>query len=122
MKFKFKKGNKINVGREPSGQNWTNKLRNEIRKRDNYTCQECGKIQNELKRKLEVHHIDYNKKNCSIFNLITLCRSCHSKTQGNTKHWTNYFKMKIFLKEFFNPKNIKVFNENRKLIVMERLK
>ena len=118
------------VSREPYGQNWTNKLREEIRKRDNYACQECGILQEELKqneksnynKKLRVHHIDYNKQNNSIFNLISLCLKCHIKTNSNRKHWTNYFKMKIFIKEFFNPQNIKVFNENRQLIAMEKIR
>lgn len=118
--------------REPYGKKFSPKLKEQIRKRDNYTCQECGKKQKELfKRckngkiihyKLPIHHIDYVKINNSPLNLISLCSKCHLKTNHNRKHWTSYFKMKIFLKEFFDSRNIKVFNENRKLIVMERLR
>lgn len=55
-------------------------LKNYIRNIDNYTCQMCNIKEETLKYKLSVHHIDYNKKNCSINNLICLCRSCHAKT------------------------------------------
>lgn len=106
---------------EPYGKTFNNELRKQIRKRDNHTCQECGKHQRELKRKLSIHHIDYIKSHNSSFNLISLCGKCHLKTNRDRKHWTNYFKMKIFFKEFFDPRNIKVFNENRKLIAMGKL-
>ena len=58
-----------------------------IRERDHYLCQIClhGKG-------IDVHHIDYNKQNCNPENLITLCESCHGKTNGNRIYWKNYFK------------------------------
>ncbi len=74
---------------------WGNILREEIRKRDNFICQECGIHQDELdgwNKKLDVHHIDYNKHNCNKDNLITLCRSCHLKTNSNREYWIKYFK------------------------------
>ena len=39
------------------------------------------------KGSLPIHHIDYNKQNSSINNLITLCNSCHAKTNANRKQW-----------------------------------
>jgi len=53
-----------------------------ILKRDNFHCQVCGG-----EKKICVHHIDgtnYIKKNANngLENLITLCKSCHSKL-----HW-----------------------------------
>jgi len=59
------------------GEDWTNKLRDSIRARDNYLCQECGLTQDNLEYLLDVHHIDEDKKNNIPENLITLCRSCH---------------------------------------------
>jgi len=106
---------------EPYGVEFNKEFKEQIRQRDNHTCQECGKIQEELKRKLSIHHIDYNKKNNSPLNLISLCIRCHIKTQINRKHWELHFKMKIFIKEFFNPQNILIFNENKRLIGMERI-
>lgn len=66
------------------GTNWT-KQRNATLKRDNYTCQICGKKRKPgQKRIVEVHHIvpfknfsgDYVAAN-QLSNLITLCRHCH---------------------------------------------
>lgn len=39
-----------------------------------------------------IHHIDYNKMNSSIANLVSLCHSCHSKTNFNRERWLDYFK------------------------------
>jgi len=38
---------------------------------------------------LVVHHVDYNKKNNTEENLVTLCKSCHAKTNFNRKLWLN---------------------------------
>lgn len=77
---------------------WTNILRASIRTRDNYICQECGIHQDELsgyQKKLDVHHIDYDKKNCNPDNLITLCRGCHQRTNVYRDKWLKYFKSKF---------------------------
>lgn len=66
------------------------KLKEKIKKRDKYICQICGKKLNEFL--LFIHHIDYNKMNCKCNNLITLCNSCHSKTNTNRSYWYAYFK------------------------------
>ena len=59
------------------------KIKEEIRKRDNYTCQECSKTQEQNKKEtgriLDVHHIDNDNTNNAKENLITLCRPCHGK-------------------------------------------
>jgi len=68
---------------------FTDELKEEIRNRDRRECQLCHK--EELDRKLDVHHIDYNKKNCNEENLISLCNLCHMKTNANRKYWTEYF-------------------------------
>lgn len=69
---------------------WDETLRRSIRERDNYTCRSCLRQQGD--RAFSVHHIDYNKFNCDPINLVTLCNSCHQKTNFNKKHWINYFK------------------------------
>jgi hypothetical protein len=73
---------------------WTNHLKNIIRSRDNNTCQYCFKKWCIGERKFNIHHIDYNKKNCSPENLITLCLSCHTKTGLNRKEWQKFFQRK----------------------------
>jgi 5-methylcytosine-specific restriction endonuclease McrA len=74
---------------------WKDDLKESIRKRDNYICQLCGVHQDELKNgqleKLDIHHKDYNKKNLNPDNLISLCRSCHVKTNYNREYWLKLF-------------------------------
>jgi len=70
-------------------------LKEKIRNRDNRTCQICGKIEEENSRKLDVHHIDFNKENLELDNLISLCLSCHMRTNYNREYWIEYFKEKV---------------------------
>jgi hypothetical protein len=67
------------------------KLKEMIRERDGYICQVCFKPQDELKKKLFIHHIDYDKKNCSEDNLISLCNPCHIRTNGDREVWQSIF-------------------------------
>jgi 5-methylcytosine-specific restriction endonuclease McrA len=57
------------------GPGWE-RVRQQVLKRDNFTCQHCG-----ARNDIHVHHIiPYRKtKDNSLSNLITLCRSCHTK-------------------------------------------
>jgi len=64
---------------EPYGRGWTDSLKNSIRQRDNYKCQECGVPQEECAEVLHVHHKNAIKKDLNPTNLVSLCRSCHSK-------------------------------------------
>jgi len=64
---------------------FSEKLKESIRKRDNHICQICGE------EGKDIHHINYNKKDCSLNNLITLCRGCHSKTNFNRNSWIKFF-------------------------------
>jgi len=65
-----------------------------VHKRDNYQCVICKK-----ENTLEVHHIKYGKEimDCTIKDLITLCRSCHQLChricKGNRQ--TNEVKRKL---------------------------
>lgn len=68
---------------------WTMTLKRSIRECDKYTCKNCGEQQGD--RALDVHHIDYNKKNCSPENLISLCHRCHMLTQTKRDYWINRF-------------------------------
>jgi hypothetical protein len=57
-------------------------LRQIILERDNFTCQNCNKNHHEIR--LDVHHkIPFRiSQDNSLNNLITLCRSCHMKTEA----------------------------------------
>jgi len=71
--------------------NFTNLFKRKIRQRDNQICMACGIHKEKLKQALSIHHIDYNKQNSIPQNCISLCNSCHSKTNYNTKHWISFF-------------------------------
>ena len=66
-------------------------LKQQILKRDNYTCQ-CPNCEYKTDN-LIIHHIDYDKTNNNPENLTTLCNSCHSKTNGikNRQYWTEFY-------------------------------
>ena len=70
---------------------FTEELKDQIRLRDHNQCQLCCKLQQEslddIGRKLDVHHIDYDKSNCHPSNLIALCIDCHSPTNVNREYW-----------------------------------
>jgi len=72
-------------------QDFTDYLKKSIRDRDNHECQVCHIKEEDLDRKLDVHHIDYNKMNCNEENLISLCLSCHVKTNYDRDYWFAYF-------------------------------
>jgi hypothetical protein len=78
------------VSFEPYNESFNNKLKKKIKNRDNYTCY-CGK----QSQKLAVHHIDYDKQNSDERNLISLCYTCHSKTNFNREKWKIFFESLI---------------------------
>jgi len=75
---------------EPYPKEFNEKLKYEIKERDNFQCKRCES--NEI---LHVHHIDYNKDNCEKSNLITLCNKCHSKSNSNRDYWYAYYRYLI---------------------------
>ena len=68
-------------------QGFTLKIRQKIRKLDNDTCQICGITKVEHKMNMHVHHVDYDKTNNQLHNLISLCRYCHGKVHGDEEKW-----------------------------------
>ena len=69
---------------------WNKTFKEQVRYRDGYKCQMCGVPEMECRRKLHTHHIDYNKQNINLNNLISLCISCHIKTNYNRNYWIKY--------------------------------
>jgi len=57
----------------------------EVLERDGYVCVDCGYFDDSKKKwsKIIVHHVDASrnsdKPNHDLGNLVTLCKSCHSK-------------------------------------------
>jgi len=68
-----------------------------IRERDNHTCQLCGKTKEENGRKLDVHHIYYDRANSDMDSerFVALCRGCNSKVNFNREYWTQFFQQKL---------------------------
>ena len=68
---------------------FTNKLKDEIKKLDKYKCRnpQC----NNVSKVLTIHHMDYNKRNNKKDNLITLCKSCNSRANGDRIYWYNFY-------------------------------
>jgi hypothetical protein len=69
-------------------------LKQSIKDRDgneckNPYCEQRSKIR-------DIHHINYNKQDCSQFNLITLCKSCNYKANFNRKEWKRFYKKIIW--------------------------
>ena len=86
------------ISKLPYSFEFTDELKEKIRKRDNYQCQnkECNMTEEEhlivYGKNISIHHIDYNKKNCEESNLLPLCFQCNSRANHNRPHWTQYFK------------------------------
>ena len=76
---------------EPYTPDFNGQFKRAIRERDNHCCVVCNKPQEELKRCLSVHHIDYNKLNSFPQNCVSLCRGCHLQTNKNRKAWIVFF-------------------------------
>lgn len=80
---------------------FTEKLKHEIRLRDNYQCQNknCNITEEEhvkkYKRVLHIHHIDHNKDNIRKKNLITTCCVCNNLANKEYEYWKKYYKQII---------------------------
>jgi len=72
----------------PYPDEFNDSLKKYIFLRDNGICQYCNTPVN---GNHSVHHIDYDKLNCDLDNLVLLCRSCHSKTNFNREYWKEFF-------------------------------
>ncbi len=93
------RSSKFSKGGNPNWRGGTSKLPypfmwNEIKKkvmsRDGMICQNplCwGKCSI-----MNVHHIDYDKNNCDMLNLIVLCASCNGRANFNRPWWESYYK------------------------------
>jgi hypothetical protein len=71
-------------------------LKQFIKDRDNNECQ--NPYCDHKSERLTTHHINYNKQDCSQFNLITLCYSCNIKANKDRKDWQRLYKKIIWSK------------------------
>lgn len=104
----FKKGEIRFIGKEhwnwkggisfnPYPKEFNKELKLKVRKRDNFTCCLCGRTEREeleeFNQVLCVNHIDFDKNNCKLENLNTLCVRCNVKINRERDYWANYFKL-----------------------------
>ena len=89
---------------EPYCEIWTDKdYKESIKERDNYMCQNptCWRIT----KKLTIHHINYDKKNCHPWNLITLCNSCNARANGFRKWHKEWYNLLMNIKYNYEVKS-----------------
>jgi hypothetical protein len=68
-------------------------LKEEVKERFERCCALCHRTEEQIekaKHKLCIHHIDYDKHNCSMKNLLPLCSICHGKTSSKRKSYTKF--------------------------------
>jgi len=89
---------RMSLSRNPNWRNGASKekypqsyyvIRNLALQRDDSLCQnpKC----NQETDTINVHHINYDKQNCELSNLITLCASCNGKANFQRPLYTKYF-------------------------------
>lgn len=82
-------------GVSPYPREFNYQLKEKIRDRDNRICQLCDKTEGQNHRRLDVHHIDYDKRNSNPKNLITLCHTCNNEVECGKGIWKRVFKRRI---------------------------
>lgn len=83
---------------EPYCHKFNNKIKEEVREKYGRTCLLCGKTEEDNGRKLDVHHVDYNKEQgCNGYNfyLVPLCQECHGKITGDREYWKELILSKL---------------------------
>ena|SRR3990167_8652969 len=83
------------VSKYPSG--WDS-IKREVRIRDDHFCLNCSTAEFGANRAPDVHHIDGNKQNCDLGNLVSLCRKCHALAENNMKKWIPKLRSILLLK------------------------
>jgi hypothetical protein len=87
------------ISKFPYSFEFNKSLKEQIRERDSWKCQNCGLTNEEhlitYDESLPIHHIDYNKMNCQKDNLITTCKQCNSRANFNRGCWIEFYKNKI---------------------------
>jgi hypothetical protein len=78
------------ISYEPYPPDWNTTHKEKIRERDGRTCRLCGVKENGKHH--DCHHVDYDKKNISPSNLLTLCHVCHGKTNYRRDEWMSFFR------------------------------
>jgi len=73
------------ISRHPYPPEFSEDLKHSARERDGFTCLLCGVGENGAVH--DVHHINRDKYNNDLPNLISLCRSCHMKAHRSFDYY-----------------------------------
>jgi len=82
------------VSFEPYCNKFDNPFKERCRKFFGRICVECGKNEADNSKRLDVHHVNFDKQTCCNDNkplYVALCHSCHQKTQHNREYWEKHF-------------------------------
>lgn len=79
------------IHQNPYDSEFNLRLKQRVKKRDRYSCQfpQCHS-----KKRLSIHHIDFDKMNSAETNLFTLCGAHNIKVNYDREHWIVYFQIK----------------------------
>jgi len=89
---------------EPYCDQWADKdYKESIKERDDYKC--LNPTCNKLSQEVCIHHINYIKKDCHPFNLITICFSCNAKANKDRKWHTAWYTAIIERRYYGNSGN-----------------
>lgn len=85
------------IGCEPYCEIWSDEeYKNSIKERDGYICINPYCYKNS--KRLTIHHINYNKKDCKPSNLITLCNSCNAYANKDRKWHKFWYKAILYMR------------------------
>jgi hypothetical protein len=79
------------ISRLPYPPGWSKQYRNEVRHAYGCMCPLCFKTTAQNGWRLDVHHIDHNKNNIAITNLIPLCKQCHGNVKKDKEYYHRLF-------------------------------
>jgi hypothetical protein len=87
---------------EPYTVDFSRKLKRFIKERDGccMLCKVNFEDLKQLRRQVHIHHVDYNKLNSFMQNLLCLCTNCHMITNHDRDKWKIHFQS--LLKEKYN--------------------
>lgn len=83
---------------EPYCHIFNDNLKERVREFFDRKCYVCNKREGKNNRKLDVHHVNYDKMVCCnntppLF--VPLCQCCHGKTHHNQKDWQEFFEVSL---------------------------
>ena len=100
------------------------KFKEKIRNEFGRQCFICGKSEDQNDRRLDVHHVNYDK-NClcddSECYFVPLCNTCHLKTNANRWFWEKLLTdccEDLEMKKYFNDENENLIKIEGKFIII----